>query len=46
MSEDCLTGTTVRRNSDEPVNQIYQAMTEKPLKRDWMNLLKEDLEKG
>ena len=35
----------IRRNGDELVNQVYKAMKEKPLKGDWIHLLKEYLNK-
>ena len=37
--------TILTRNKDELISQVYYIMKDKPLKDDWIFLLKKDLEK-
>ena len=37
--------TILTRNKDELISQVYYTMKDKPLKEDWIFLLKKDLEK-
>ena len=37
--------TILTRHKEELISQVYCAMKDKPLKDDWINLLKKDLEK-